>query len=271
MTIQIMGGEPETVMLRWLNYLGLVVASDKQKEADKVLKETLSKTQVDIKTEEEVEEDWNGEKVSFQTTFTAQLLKEVMEFKSFKRDPIENLDEEQGVAKAQQELLPYINQYMDEFKMDCFERIHFFAQISVETGKLSALIEKKSSYKSSTSTYKGRGILQITGRRNYKLFQDYCQTRGEVVNFVDKPELLEQPKYAVLSGFWYWQVCNLKRHCTDLSIESLLKVSKIINCGSITSNCSENHESEPCHDCKPNGWEHRKNEFNRLKGKYKCE
>ena len=61
MTIQIMGGEPETAMLRWLNYLGLVVASDKQKEADKVLKETLSKTQVDIKTEEEVEEDWNGE------------------------------------------------------------------------------------------------------------------------------------------------------------------------------------------------------------------
>ena len=62
MTIQIMGGEPETAMLRWLNYLGLVVASDKQKEADKVLKETSSKTQVDIKTEEEVEEDWNGEK-----------------------------------------------------------------------------------------------------------------------------------------------------------------------------------------------------------------
>ena len=270
MTIQIMGGEPETAMLRWLNYLGLVVASDKQKEADKVLKETLSKTQVDIKTEEEVEADWNGEKVSFQTTFTAQLLKEVMAYKSGKQKIDQRIIQEQKVDEIQIELLPYINEYMEEFKMSCNERIYFYAQVSAETGKLSKLVEGKSEFKSSTSTYKGRGMLQITGKRNYKLFQNYCVTRGENVNFIDNPELLEQPKYAVLSAFWYWQVNNIKRYCTDLSEELLLKVSKIINCGTIGSNCSQNQEKEPCYSCEPNGWEHRKNEFDRLKNTYLC-
>ena len=84
------------------------------------------------------------------------------------------------------------------------------------------------------------------------------------------PELLEQPKYAVLSAFWYWQVNNIKKYCTDLSEELLLKVSKIINCGTIGSNCSHNQEKEPCYSCEPNGWEHRKNEFDRLKNTYLC-
>ena len=51
MTIQIMGGEPETAMLRWLNYLGLVVASDKQKEADKKNEEKLDAVNVKVHTE----------------------------------------------------------------------------------------------------------------------------------------------------------------------------------------------------------------------------
>jgi hypothetical protein len=52
---------------------------------------------------------------------------------------------------------------------------------------------------------------------------------------------------------------------------SLLKVSKVINCGSTISNCSYNEEPEPCQDCKPHSWELRKSEFNRLKNTFLCD
>ncbi len=60
MTIQIIGGEPETAMLRWLNYLGLVVASDKQKEADKKNEEKLDAVNVKVHTEADVKDYWDG-------------------------------------------------------------------------------------------------------------------------------------------------------------------------------------------------------------------
>lgn len=54
--------------------------------------------------------------------------------------------------------------------------------------------------------YKGRGLIQITGRSNYincslALFDDY--------RLLDEPALLESPKYAVLSAAWFWHSHNL--------------------------------------------------------------
>lgn len=48
--------------------------------------------------------------------------------------------------------------------------------------------------------YRGRGLIQITGRKNYgecsKALSNY---------FVEHPELLEHPKYAALSAAWFWK------------------------------------------------------------------
>jgi putative chitinase len=47
--------------------------------------------------------------------------------------------------------------------------------------------------------YKGRGLIQITGRYNYgRLSKDLG------VDFINKPELLETPEYATKSAVWYW-------------------------------------------------------------------
>jgi putative chitinase len=54
--------------------------------------------------------------------------------------------------------------------------------------------------------YKGRGLLQITGRRNYEacslaLFGD--------TRLLDEPELLEDFKPAADAGGWFWQAHGL--------------------------------------------------------------
>jgi putative chitinase len=62
--------------------------------------------------------------------------------------------------------------------------------------------------------YKGRGLIQITGRGNYRL----CTERmaglvagAQVPDFEEQPELLERPDWAALSAALYWRTHNLNR------------------------------------------------------------
>jgi len=54
--------------------------------------------------------------------------------------------------------------------------------------------------------YRGRGLIQITGKANYALLSDATK-----LDFINKPELLEQPKYAVMSACWYWKNAGLNK------------------------------------------------------------
>ncbi len=53
--------------------------------------------------------------------------------------------------------------------------------------------------------YRGRGLIQITGKDNYRACGD-----GLGVNLLVKPELLLLKEYAALSAGWYWAThkCN---------------------------------------------------------------
>lgn len=52
--------------------------------------------------------------------------------------------------------------------------------------------------------YKGRGILQTTGKANYLRVQNAMLKYGITVDLINHPELLAMPRYAVLSACIYW-------------------------------------------------------------------
>lgn len=49
--------------------------------------------------------------------------------------------------------------------------------------------------------FKGRGLIQITGRANYQKLDDAWKLNGSLIS---NPHLLESASYAVRSACWYW-------------------------------------------------------------------
>ncbi|MBU1620242.1 MAG: LysM peptidoglycan-binding domain-containing protein [Gammaproteobacteria bacterium] len=72
--------------------------------------------------------------------------------------------------------------------------------------------------------YRGRGIIQLTGKANYQAFsQDWG------VDVVSQPDLVAtDPVLAVASGCWYWQKHNINAAAQK---DDLTKVTKLINGG----------------------------------------
>jgi putative chitinase len=71
--------------------------------------------------------------------------------------------------------------------------------------------------------YRGRGLIQVTGRANYAA----C---GEALglDLINRPELLEQPQYAAMSAAWFWSFRGLN---TLADQSDFLKITKRINGG----------------------------------------
>lgn len=58
--------------------------------------------------------------------------------------------------------------------------------------------------------FKGRGLIQVTGRNNYGHLSDFLF--GDL-RLMQHPEIIEQPEYALKSACWYWQENNLNDIC----------------------------------------------------------
>ncbi|WP_327440288.1 glycoside hydrolase family 19 protein [Pseudomonas donghuensis] len=52
--------------------------------------------------------------------------------------------------------------------------------------------------------YRGRGLIQLTGRANYA-----AAGTGLALPLEEKPELLEQPEHAAMSAAWWWSTHGL--------------------------------------------------------------
>jgi putative chitinase len=108
---------------------------------------------------------------------------------------------------------------MSEFGIDTPQRQSaFLAQIAHESGSLKYVkeIADGSAYEGrkdlgNTSPgdgvrYKGRGLLQITGKANYLA----CGV-GLSLDLIASPELLEQPENACRSAAWFWSSRGLNQ------------------------------------------------------------
>lgn len=134
--------------------------------------------------------------------------------------------------------LPFLNQYFEEYGINAFEQLcAFLAQIGHESGQLRYVEEIASGVayegrKDLGNTevgdgkrFKGRGLIQITGRANYtEISKDFG------VDFVKYPEKLQEPEYAVLCAFWYWKKRDLNRFAT-LKEDDFKTLTKRINGG----------------------------------------
>lgn len=71
--------------------------------------------------------------------------------------------------------------------------------------------------------YRGRGLLQITGRANYR-----AAGQGIGLPLEDEPELLEQPEFAALSTAWWWSNHGLNELADAGKFE---QITRVINGG----------------------------------------
>lgn len=116
-------------------------------------------------------------------------------------------------AKARGEkFLPALNAAMAEFKIDSEARqAAFLAQVGHESGQLRYVAEIASgaayegrkdlgnTVKGDGIKYKGRGLIQVTGRTNY-----VAVSKALGIDCVNKPELLESTENACRSAAWWW-------------------------------------------------------------------
>ena len=134
--------------------------------------------------------------------------------------------------------LPHLNDTMATFEIDTpMRQAHFLAQIAHESGSLRYVREIASgeAYEGRKDLgnvmpgdgprFKGRGLIQLTGRTNYKLFDEYTHQEYDLLHH---PERVEQPDLASLVAGWFWHRNKLNELAAR---DQLMKITKKINGG----------------------------------------
>lgn len=131
------------------------------------------------------------------------------------------------------ELADWINKICPGYEIDMpKEYAHFLAQACHETDRFRTLHEYASGNayegrkdlgnmkKGDGPRFKGRGIFQTTGRANYL---QLGSKKGQDNLFIDSPELLEKPEYAIWSACEFWAIRNLNDAANESDSKSLKK------------------------------------------------
>lgn len=134
-----------------------------------------------------------------------------------------------------------LNQAMEDHNINTPMRIaHFLAQIAWESGSLKYVEEIASgaAYEGRKDLgntepgdgvrFKGRGLIQITGRANYKKYGD---SLGLDFTHDWKWRLMAEPFYAADSAAWFWETHGLNELADK---DEFTKITKIINGSTIT-------------------------------------
>ena len=141
----------------------------------------------------------------------------------------------QATAANIEMYLPFLNSLLPKFGIDNNVRLAaFLAQVGHESGQLRYNKEiwgptaAQKGYEGRKDLgniiagdgvkFKGRGLIQITGRANYS---NFGQTNG--VDCINNPSLLELPEYAVMTACWFWQKNNLNKYADSGDFKTLTK------------------------------------------------
>jgi putative chitinase len=68
------------------------------------------------------------------------------------------------------------------------------------------------------SLYKGRGLIQLTGKDNYRMASDALG-----VDLVSSPDLVCGPKYACLTAGWFWNKRGLNKEADAKDYDGMTK------------------------------------------------
>lgn len=123
-----------------------------------------------------------------------------------------------------------LNDTMQKYEINTPLRVqHFLAQIATESDGFNTAEEYASGKayegredlgnvnKGDGVKYKGKGLMQLTGRENYRL---YGNDIG--VNLVNNPDLVKTKYYADVAG-WYWSKKNLNKYADQDDIKTVTR------------------------------------------------
>ncbi len=134
------------------------------------------------------------------------------------------------------ELIVPLNECLDKYQINSKVRIcHFLAQVLHESGSFiyfrelasgSAYEGRKDLGNTSPGDgklFKGRGVIQITGRANYTSL-----SKDLGVDFVSQPLLLENHQWGIISAGWFWNKKGLNKYA---DLDDVTKITKLVNGG----------------------------------------
>ena len=116
-----------------------------------------------------------------------------------------------------------------------FRTASYLAQVGHESGRLKYLEEIASGkayegrtdlgnvHKGDGVRYKGRGLIMVTGRYNYRRCGEWLG-----IDLESQPQLLSEPEWAVKSSLWFWDVHGLNAYADN---DDLRGQTKVINGG----------------------------------------
>lgn len=130
----------------------------------------------------------------------------------------------------------YFDKHMEDYGVNTYLRVcHFIAQCAHESDSFRTLEEYASgqAYEGRRDLgnvrpgdgkrYKGRGMIQLTGRANYRAAGDRLN-----LDLENNPSLAKDPEVSVLTALDYWKTRNLNRWADR---DDILKITKLINGG----------------------------------------
>jgi putative chitinase len=134
-----------------------------------------------------------------------------------------------------QQFLPYILASFDDYAIDTLDRqAAYLAQIGHESGGLrytseiwgptsaqlryEGRVDLGNTTPGDGSKFRGRGLIQITGRANYA-----AAAKGLDKPLLDDPELLSEPELASTSAAWWWNTHGLNAFADSGDFPGLTK------------------------------------------------